>query len=62
MPKISKTSKMKINGEIVVRQIATNVKLMSESHIPINLGYIIKSNRINDFRKIIFEKIFQKTL
>ncbi len=44
---------MKINGEIVVKQIATNVKPMSESHIPINLGYIIKSDRINDFRKII---------
>jgi len=44
---------MKINGEIIVRQISTNIKPISESQIPINLGYVIKSDRINEFRKII---------
>ena len=44
---------MKVDGEIVVKKIETTVKPLAESHIPINLGYVIKSNRINEFRTII---------
>lgn len=47
---------MKINGEIVVKKIDTKVKPFSESYIPINLGYVIKANRITEFRKIIDKK------
>jgi hypothetical protein len=47
-----------VKGDVQVVTIPTNQqKILSVSHIPINLGYIIKSKKILDFISIIKQKI-----
>lgn len=47
---------MKVSGEITTKKISTSIGPIAETLIPINLGYIIKSTRIKDFKQIIDKK------
>ncbi len=40
-------------GEVIVVDIPTKTETISISHIPVNLGYVIKSKKLFDFDEIL---------
>ncbi len=48
-----------IQGEIKVVPIPTATKPVSVSHIPINLGFVIKASRLLDFKPILAKMVAQ---